>query len=193
MDIFAEAKFLKIVFFSVAAAALIALIVFSAFMAVKSKKRSDMEKSFLKKLHETQRNDLLNKAIANYTKQKNRIYWIIKVVEINKFGSTDHFFNLSDSNVSMGRDFKSNTFCIFDEETDLAQCRVELNKEVPCFVCISDKIETTFAVKKKCKRQIDKKHSMHKDESIRLFSGDRASFGETTLEFYVYNSSMGLV
>lgn len=193
MNIFEEAQVVRIVFFVIAAIALAALAAFAIIMAVKSKKKSNEVKYFKKKLHQTQRNELLNKAIANYSKQKNRNYWLVKIVEINQFGRSEHFYNLNERDISIGRDFKSNTLCIFDEEIDLVQCKISLHKEIPYFVNASDKVETLFIMKKKYKRQSEKKHPMRVGESVRLFTLDSVQFGETTLEFYIYNNTDGIV
>lgn len=193
MDIFKEAQIVRIVFLVIAIIAAAALVVFGIMMAVKNKKKTNEEKYFKKKLHETQRNELLNKAIANYTKQKNRNYWLIKIVEVNQFGRSEHFYNLNEKDISIGRDFKSNTLCIFDEDIDLVQCKIELHKEIPYFINASDKVETVFFMKKKYKRQSEKKHTMRVGESVRLFTTDSVHFGETTLEFYLYNNVEGIV
>lgn len=193
MNIFQEAQVVRIVFFVIAGIALAALIAFAIAMAIKSKKNKKEVKYFEKKLHETRRNELLNKAIANYSKQKTRNFWLVKIIEINQLGRSEHFYNLNDSDVSIGRDFKSNTLCIFDEDIDLVQCKVGLHKEIPYFTNTSEKVETLFIMKKKYKRQSEKKHQMRAGESIRLFTLDSVQFGETTLEFYIYNNTDGIV
>ena len=193
MNIFAEAQVVRTVFIAVAAVAFAALVFFLILVLVKNKKKKDEIKYFTKKLHETRRNEILNKAIGDYSKQKTRNYWLIKIVEINQLGQSEHFYNLNEGDVSIGRDFKSNKLCIFDEDIDLVQCKVELHKELPFLINVSEGVETTFVMKKKYKRQASKKHAMRVGESIRLFSLDSVSFGETTLEFYIYNNTMGIV
>lgn len=193
MNIFAEAQIVRVVFIVIAAIAFAALVFFLIFFFSKNKQKKAEVKYFTKKLHETRRNELLNKAIGNYSKQKTRNYWLIKIVEINQLGKSEHFYNLNDGDVSIGKDFKSNTLCILDEDMDNAQCKIELHKELPFLINVSESVETTFVMKKKYKRQIGKKHVMRVGESVRIFTLDSVHFGETTLEFYIYNNTMGIV
>ena len=83
--------------------------------------------------------------------------------------------------------------CIFDEDIDVVQCKIELHKELPFIINVSENVETTFIMKKKYKRQSGKKHVMRVGESVRLFTLDSVHSGETTLEFYIYNNTMGIV
>ena len=193
MNIFEEAQVVRIVFLVIAIIAAVALIAFGIIMIAKNKKKKNEIKYFKKKLHQTRRNELLNKAIANYSKQKTRNYWLIKIVEINEFGKSEHFYNLNENDISIGRDFNSNNLCIFDEDIDLVQCKIELHKEIPYFINASEKVETVFTMKKKYKRQSEKKHVMRVGESVRLFTMDSVHFGETALEFYLYNTADGIV
>lgn len=193
MDIFREAQAVRIIFIIIAIIAAAALVCFLVLFFKKRKEYKNEIKYFEKKLHKTMRNDVLNKAISNYSRNRTKNYWLIKIIEENQFGKSEHFYNLNDGDVSIGRDFKSNKLCIFDEDVDVIQCRVEMHKEIPYVVNVAEKVETTFLMKKKYKREFDKKHIMRVGESMRLFTSDAVQFGETTLHFYLYNNNMGIV
>ncbi|MBR2886444.1 MAG: hypothetical protein IKB93_16905 [Clostridia bacterium] len=192
MNLFEQVKTIRISFF-VMAAAVVAILISLTVILAKNKHQKNKDFAYFKtQLHKIIRNEALEKAINNYSKTKSREYWLIRVTEINKFGEKDHFFDLQ-KNVSIGRDFNSNNLFVLDEEADTIQCRIELRKETPYIVNVSDTVETHFSFNRKKERQIEKKHILKSHESIRLYNGDSIEFGQTRLVFQVFNSEQGIV
>lgn len=193
MNIFTTAVFLRIVMLAVAAlSASAALILFIILMSRRSKDRKTQD-YFKEQLHHTLRNNILERAINDYQKPGEKNYWLIKIVEINQFGESEHFFNLNEEDFSVGKDFKKNKLCIYDDEVAPVQFKVVLSKEMPAIVNLSEEKQTVFKPKKKYDRNIEKNHVMRNGETLKLHTLDMVSFGETNLLFYVFNNNMGLV
>lgn len=192
MNLFEQAQIMRISFLAVVATVVIALICLIVILVKKKHKKNKELDYFKTQLHKIIRNEALDKAINNYSKEKNREYWLLKVIEINQFGEKEHFFNLK-NDVSIGRDFNLNNLFVLDEETDLVQCKIELHKELPYLVNVSTGVESHFFFRKKQNRQLEKKHTIKAGESIRLYSGDSLEFGETRIVFQVFNSNVGIV
>lgn len=184
---------LKITLIVLAALAAVGLIAF----AVISIKRNYVKKKetayFISKLHHTVRNDILDRAIADSHGRGESNYWLVRIVEINQFGETEHFFNLNDGDVSIGHDFNSNKLCLFDESIADHQCKVVLSKESPGIMNVSPNGDTVFNIKKKHKRELPKNYVMRESETLKLYTYDSVSFGDTKLVFYLYNNILGLI
>lgn len=192
MNLFERAQIIRIFFFAFVAFVVLALIcLVIVFVKQKHKKNKDID-YFKTQLHKIIRNEALEKAINNYSKGKNREYWLVKAIEINQFGEKEHFFNLQ-NHISIGRDFNSNNLFVLDEEADLIQCKIELHKELPFLVGVSTEVDSCFSFKKKMNRSIDKKQTIKSGETVRLYSGDSLEFGNTKIVFQVFNSSVGIV
>lgn len=171
---------------------LVVFIIFAILLIKKNRNKKKEIEYFKTQLHKIIRNEALDKAINNYQKKGDRNYWLLKAVEINRFGEKEHFFNL-EKNVSIGKEFQSNDFFVLDEDADMIQCQVSMIKEVPYIVNCSKNVPIFFSYKTKAKRNVSKNHQMNFGESIRLYTGDSVQFGETKIVFYVYNYNRGLV
>lgn len=184
---------LKITLIVVAALAAIGLIVFAVISIRKNLTKKKETTYFIGKLHHTVRNDILDRAIADSRSRGERNYWLVRIVEINQFGDTEHFFNLNEGDVTIGHDFNSNKLCLFDESIADLQCKVVLSKEAPGIMNLTTNVDTVFNMKKKHKRDLQKNYVMRESETLKLFTYDSVSFGDTTLVFYVYNNILGLI
>lgn len=192
MNLFEQTQIIR-TSFAVIVAVAVAVIICSIFVFARKNHKKNKDLNYFKThLHKIIRNEALDKAINNYSKGKSREYWLLKAIEINKFGEKEHFFNLQKS-VSIGRDFNSNNLFVLDEEVDLIQCKIELHKEHPYVMNVSNKVESRFCFKKKHKRQLEKNHTIKTGESVKLYSGDSLVFGETKIVFQVFNSNSGIV
>ncbi len=168
------------------------IVISMVFLIKKNRDKKKQLEYFKTRLHKIIRNEALDKAINNYQKKGDRNYWLLKAIEINRFGEKEHFFNL-EKNVSIGKEFQSNNFFVLDEEADMIQCQVAMIKEVPYVVNCSKNVPLVFSYKNKEKRIVAKNHQMDFGESIKLHTGDSVQFGETKIVFYVYNYNRGLV
>lgn len=171
------------------------LLVFLAlviFLIKRNRDKKKLSEYFKTQLHKIIRNEALDKAINNYQKNGNRNYWLLKAVEINRFGEKEHFFNL-EQKITIGKEFRSNNIFILDEKADNIQCQVSMIKEVPHLVNCSDNVDTFFSAKSRNNMIGAKKRLMKHGETIRLHSGNSVQFGETKIVFYVYNYNRGLV
>jgi len=193
MDIFSAASILRIAFLALFVIGVAALVISLIFLFSKRNKAKKTYDYFKKQLHHTMRNNILERALNDYQKQGEKNYWLVKIVEQNQFGESEHFFNLNEGDVTIGKDFRKNKLCIYDDEAASVQCKVVLNKEIPSLMNISEKKETVFKPKKKYDRNITKNHVMRNGETIKLHTFDVVSFGETSLLFYVFNNNQGIV
>lgn len=193
MNIFSAANALRIVFIVLGAVALAGLIAFAVIMLVRRNKYNKLMNYFKKKLREIRKNEFLDREIKRNASPVSKNYWLIRIIEINQFGETDHFFNLSDEDFTIGKDFSKNKLHVFDESAEKVHCKVVFNKEVPGFMNLSENQETVFAFKKKHDRNFKKNHKMRTGETVRLYSYDSVTFGETKLVFYVFNNNLGIV
>lgn len=193
MNIFSAANALRIAFIVLGAIALAGLIAFAVIMLVKRNKYKKLMKYFMKKLCEIKKNEFLDREIKGNSIPISKNYWLIRIIEINQFGETDHFFNLSDEDFTIGKDFSKNKLYIFDEGAEKIHCKIVFNKEVPGFMNLAENQETVFEFKKKHDRSFDKIHKMRTGETVRLYSYDSVMFGETKLVFYVFNNNLGIV
>ena len=173
----------------------IALVVVLIMLLRARQKRKKELAAFTKHLHKEMRSDVLDRAIVGtrITSSSMLTYWLVKVVEQNRFGETEHFFNLSEGDVTIGKDFPSNKLCIYDELFDRNQCKVTLLKERPALINLSGSVATEFVPGKQYGRNIKKGYKMRDGETIKLFTLDTIAVGETKLVFYVFNSTSGLV
>lgn len=180
-----------ILIFAGIVAALILIILLISLLKKRKKKKKETA-YFLKKLEQIVRNGILERSIScksGLTRDRN--FWLIKIIETNCFGSTEHFYCLSDGDITIGRSFATNRFCLYDEEADNNHCKITLVKDNPVIVNLSNKV-TKFISKKRFfrKRKIKR---MEKGESIRIATNDAVRLGETKLVFYVYCSNDGLI
>ena len=193
MNIFSAANTLRIVFIVLGAIALAGLIVFTVIMLVQRNKYKKLMNYFMKKLCEIRKNEFLDREIKGNSIPISKNYWLIRIIEINQFGETDHFFNLSDEDFTIGKEFSKNKLYIFDEGAEKIHCKIVFNKEVPGFMNLAENQETVFEFKKKHDRTFKKNHKMRTGETVRLYSYDSVMFGETKLVFYVFNNNLGIV
>lgn len=192
MDVFDQAQILRIFILVFAVLVVVALIVIVSFMIKKSHSKKKELDYFKSQLHKIIRNEALDKALNNFSNSGSREYWLLKAIEINRFGEKEHFFNIKDT-ITIGRDFNLNNLFVLDENADLSQCKIELHKEIPFITSVSDTPQTVFSFGKINNRRLEKKHTMRNGEAVRLYSGDSVEFGDTKIVFYLYNSNYGLV
>ena len=85
----------------------LALVVVLIMMLRARRKRKRELAAFTKHLHKEMRSDVLDRAIVGtrITSSSMLTYWLVKVVEQNRFGETEHFYNLSEGDVTIGKDF----------------------------------------------------------------------------------------
>lgn len=173
----------------------IALIVFLITLIKANKARKKEVNAFIKQLHKEVRSDVLDRAIAGtkITSANMLNYWLVKIVEQNQFGDTEHFFNLSQGDITIGREFSTNKYCIYDELFDDNQCKIVLLKEQPALVNLSNTVPSVFVPGKQYQRNIKKDYKMRDGEMIKLYSQDMLVVGGTKLLFSVYNSASGLM
>lgn len=193
VDVFSAANTLRIVFIILGAVFFAILIAFVAILLVKRSKSNHLMSYFNKKLCEIKRNEFLDREIKRSSIPISKNYWLIRVVEINQFGEKDHFFNLSEEDFTIGKDFSKNKLYVFDEGAEKVHCKIVFNKEVPGFMNLAENCETVFTFKKKHGRAFKKGHKMRTGETVRLYSFDTVMFGETKLVFYVFNNNLGIV
>ncbi len=193
MNAIQKAEIIKVLLVVLAAVALAFLLVcLVAALSRRRKKKKELA-YFNQKLHQTMRNDILDKAIQSYHKTGDRNYWLIKVLEVNQFGEREYFYNLSKKNITIGRDFNENSLCVFDESVALKQCQVVYDQEVPSLLNVSNSCPSVFNMKNRHGRSLSKNHAMRTGELIKLHTYDSVSFGETKLIFFVYNNIYGLI
>lgn len=177
----------------VIAVVVVALLLFILIFIIKrNREKKKLCEYFKTQLHKIIRNEALDKAINNHQKNGNRNYWLLKAVEISRFGEKEHFFNL-EQKVTIGKEFRANNFFILDENADNLQCQVLMIKEVPHLVNCSENVETFISAKSKNSMIGAKKRLMKHGETIKLHTGNSVQFGETKIVFYVYNYNRGLI
>ncbi len=186
---------LKFVLMAVAILLGIALIGFLIKLVKANRLKKKEVTAFIKQLHQEMRSDVLDRAIVGtkITSTNMLNYWLVKIVEKNQFGETEHFYNLSEGDITIGREFASNKYCIYDELLDDNQCKIVLLKEQPAFVNLSNTVPIVFVPGRQYKRNIKKDYKMRDGEMIKLYSRDMVVVGDTKLVFSVYNSASGLV
>ena len=173
----------------------IALIAFLIILIKANKARKKEVNAFIKQLHKEVRSDVLDRAIVGtkITSANMLNYWLVKIVEQNQFGDTEHFFNLTEGDITIGREFSTNKYCIYDELFDDNQCKIVLLKEQPALVNLSNSVPSVFVPGKQYQRNIKKDYKMRDGEMIKLYSQDMLVVGGTKLLFSVYNSASGLM
>ena len=173
----------------------IAFVVFIIKLIKANKAKKKEVNAFTKQLHQEMRSDVLDRAIVGtkITSANMLNYWLVKIVEKNRFGDTEHFFNLSEGDVTIGREFSSNKFCIYDELFDDNQCKIILLKEQPALVNLSNTVPAVFVPGRQYKRNIKKDYKMRDGEIIKLYTQDMIIVGDTKLVFFVYSSANGLI
>lgn len=181
----------KILLISGIAAAAILILFISILFIKRIKRKKKLVDYFKTQLHKIIRNEALDKAINNYQKSGNRNYWLLKAVEINRFGEKEHFFNL-EQKVSIGKEFRSNNFFILDENADNIQCEITMIKEIPHIANCSKNVEMFFSSKSKNRIIGKKKRQLKCGETVKLHTGNSVQFGETKIVFFVYNYNRGL-
>lgn len=180
----------KILLIAGISAGVVLILVIGILLIRRSRRKKKLVEYFKTQLHKIIRNEALDKAINNYQKSGNRNYWLLKAIEINRFGEKEHFFNL-EQKVSIGKEFRSSNFFILDEKADNVQCEITMIKEVPHLVNCSKNVEMFFSPKSKTVRK--KKRQLQHEETVTLHTGNSVQFGETKIVFFVYNYNRGLI
>lgn len=85
---------LKISLIVLAALATVGLIAFAVISIRRNYVKKKETTYFISKLHHTVRNDILDRAIADSHGRGESNYWLVRIVEINQFGETEHFLIL---------------------------------------------------------------------------------------------------